>query len=261
MPTRPTPKSRSKSSVIVYHGISPPHPLLPALDVRLGCPRDEHEGRVAGVQMGRGGPPGRPPSSSRGSRRRASRPTPGSKEVAVDDQLTPPCETGRAGSLGRPAQRTRTPSQRPSSASGGAPRAIASRGAEVELLLLHHSSSSRAASHSCGETIGGKFIAPPPSGTRRRHRTGAPRGRAGDPSNPWPRSALPARARADASGPPPRASTTPVSSSTFTCLEMAGFDTPKPAVASPTVAGPCGEALDDATADRMRERSEWIVNH
>ena len=32
--------------------------------------------------------------------------------------------------------------------------------------------------------------------------------------------------------------TTPVSSSTFRCLEMAGFETPKPAVASPTVAGP-----------------------
>src|SRR5215210_2071297 len=32
--------------------------------------------------------------------------------------------------------------------------------------------------------------------------------------------------------------TTPVSSSTFTCFEIAGFDTPKPDVASPTVAGP-----------------------
>src|SRR4051794_747077 len=32
--------------------------------------------------------------------------------------------------------------------------------------------------------------------------------------------------------------TTPVSSSTFRCFEMAGFETPKPAVASPTVAGP-----------------------
>src|SRR6185312_14132168 len=31
---------------------------------------------------------------------------------------------------------------------------------------------------------------------------------------------------------------TPVSSSTFRCLEIAGFDTPKPSVASPTVAGP-----------------------
>src|SRR6185436_11002003 len=32
--------------------------------------------------------------------------------------------------------------------------------------------------------------------------------------------------------------TTPVSSSTFRCLEIAGFETPKPPVASPTVAGP-----------------------
>src|SRR5215218_3350060 len=32
--------------------------------------------------------------------------------------------------------------------------------------------------------------------------------------------------------------TTPVSSSTFTCLVIAGLDTPKPAVASPTVPGP-----------------------
>src|SRR3954453_6416787 len=31
---------------------------------------------------------------------------------------------------------------------------------------------------------------------------------------------------------------TPVSSSTLRCFEMAGFETPKPAVASPTVAGP-----------------------
>ena len=33
-------------------------------------------------------------------------------------------------------------------------------------------------------------------------------------------------------------SSTPASSRTFTCLEIAGLDTPKPAVASPTVAGP-----------------------
>src|SRR5215218_4074659 len=32
--------------------------------------------------------------------------------------------------------------------------------------------------------------------------------------------------------------TTPVSSSTFRCLEIAGFETPNPRVASPTVAGP-----------------------
>jgi hypothetical protein len=32
--------------------------------------------------------------------------------------------------------------------------------------------------------------------------------------------------------------TTPSSSSTFTCFEIVGFDTPKPPVASPTVAEP-----------------------
>ena len=42
---------------------------------------------------------------------------------------------------------------------------------------------------------------------------------------------------------------------------MAGLDTPKPPVASPTVAGPAGEALDDLATNRVRERLEWIVNH
>src|SRR5215210_3795506 len=45
--------------------------------------------------------------------------------------------------------------------------------------------------------------------------------------------------------------TTPVSSSTFRCLEIAGLDTPKPAVASPTVAGP------SARRSTMPRRIGW----
>src|SRR4051812_45153025 len=45
--------------------------------------------------------------------------------------------------------------------------------------------------------------------------------------------------------------TTPVSSSTFRCLEIAGLETPKPLVASPTVAGP------PARRSTMPRRMGW----
>jgi hypothetical protein len=45
--------------------------------------------------------------------------------------------------------------------------------------------------------------------------------------------------------------TTPVSSSTLRCFVIAGFDTPKPAVASPTVAGPA------ARRSTMPRRMGW----
>ena len=46
-----TPKSASKSSVSVYHGTLPAHPLLQARDVGLGRARHAGERRVASVQM------------------------------------------------------------------------------------------------------------------------------------------------------------------------------------------------------------------
>ena len=75
-----TPKSASKSSVIVYHGHVPAHPRLPALDVRLRRARDERERGVAGVQVGEVGDLVGDERAAGAAAARASRATPGSKK-------------------------------------------------------------------------------------------------------------------------------------------------------------------------------------
>ncbi len=116
-----TPKSASKTSVSVDHGIVPAHPRLAALDVGLRRARDVHERRVAGVEVREVGDLVRHeraaaaaalgPAAPRRARRRSGRRSAGGAR-----------RTGRSGSAGRPGPRTRSPSPRPSAASGGARR-------------------------------------------------------------------------------------------------------------------------------------------
>ena len=244
-----TSKSASKSSVSVYQGISQPIRAFQRSMSACGARETYAKRGVAGVQVSEvrdlvgheraAAAAALGPAVRRRARRRSGRRSAGGAP-----------RTGRAGSTGPSG-----PSKRYSfsTAIRGIRRrsaASASR-ARVSSFSLT-SSSSRAASHSCGDTIGGMFIsAPPPSGTHRRHRTGAPRGRAGDPSTRPPRSSALGSSESRCVRPSTTRVTTPVSSSTFRCLEIAGLDTPKPAGRFADRRRTCGEAFDDAAADRM----------
>jgi hypothetical protein len=135
-------------------GDLPAHPGLPALDVGLGGARDERERGVAGVEMGE-------MADLVGDHGAAAPATlgpagdPGLEEEAVDDQLTAPLEeveqTRRAVRTleavvllhGHPGHAAPVGGQR-------VPRSVSS--------FSFTNSSWRAASHSCGDTIGGVFI-------------------------------------------------------------------------------------------------------
>ena len=116
-----TPKSASKSSVIVNHGHLPAHALLQPRDVRLRRARGEHERGVAGVQVGDVGDlVGHHGAADAGVLGPAVHP--GLEERAVDDQLATPLEQVEQARLARRAPRTRSPCPPPATASVGARR-------------------------------------------------------------------------------------------------------------------------------------------
>ena len=151
-----TPKSASKLSVMVTQGIVPAHPRLQPRDVGLRRARGIDQRRVARVQMREVGRPGRRRANSRcrhapASRARRARRRRGRRSADGGPR------TGRAGSPCRPARRTHRPCPPPSTASAAA-RRPARRGRGSCAFSLTRSCS-RAASHSCGDTIGGVFMA------------------------------------------------------------------------------------------------------
>src|SRR3954451_11533804 len=224
----------------------PAHARLPAGDVRLGRARDEHERRVAGVEVrevgdlvGEGRAPG---AAALGEARDA-----GLVEEAVDDELAAPVEqveqacravraleavvlvdrhARHAAALGgervaRPGQLLLLGEQ---VGAGGLPLLRGHDGRQV------HSCSSRYSSTTSNRRS-----------QRERWRSIQSAASLSASGSSERRCVRPSTTRV----------TTPVSSSTLRCLVIAGFDTPKPAVAAPTVAGPA------ARRSTMPRRIGW----
>ena len=254
-----TPKSASKSSVSVYHGMLPAHPRLPALDVGLRRARDERERGVARVQVGEVGDlvgeegaaaaAAARASPPRRARRRSGRRSAGGAR-----------RTGRAGSPARPGPRS---AYSFSTAIRGIRRrsaASASR-ARVSSFSLT-SSSSRAASHSCGrddrrgvhrasfllQVLVDDVEQAPPEGALAIHPVGRLAEHVGLEREPV-RPALD-HARHDAR-----------LLQHLQVLGDRGLGHPEAAGGVADGRRACGEALDDAAADRVREGLERIVNH
>ena len=168
-----TPKSASKSSVMRVPGdVLPAHPRLDTLDVRLRRARDERERGVAGVQVGEVGDLVGHHGAADAAHARASRPRRARRRRGTRS-ADGGRRTGRAGSPCRRAPRTRSPSPRPATASAGARRPA--RHGRGSAPSPSRAVRWRAASHSCGETIGGVF-----TGSSQWSIPGTPRPTVGD---------------------------------------------------------------------------------
>src|SRR5215217_2948077 len=241
-------------------GHLPAHPRLPALDVLLRRPRDERQRGVAGVQVGEVrdliGEEGAAAASPLGPARHA-----GLVEEAVDDELAAPLEqveqARRAvGALEGVFLLHRHP--RHPAALGG--ERVAGAG---ELLLLHE------------HVLAGGFPFVRRNDPSHVHLDPCSFRYSSTTSNIRPQRArwrsIQSAASLSTSGssdsrcvrPSTTRFTTPVSSRTFRCFEIAGFETPKSAVAAPTVAGPlasrstiprrigCASALNESLTTRL----------
>src|ERR671914_1727893 len=213
----------------------PAHLRLPALDLRLRRARDEGERGVAGVQM-------RQVGDLVGQERAAAAAAfgialhAGVEEEAVDDQLAAPLEQVEQACFPvRTLERVVLLDGQP-----GHPAALGGErvaGAGVLLLLDQHPLPSglpllrrhdrRGVHHDLSSLMYSSTTS-----NRRPHRARCRSIQSAASLSAWgssdSRCVRPSTTRV----------TTPVSSRTFTCLEMAGLETPKPAVASPTVAEP-----------------------
>src|SRR4051794_8007629 len=229
-------------------GDVPAHPLLPASDVGLRRARDECECGVAGVQV-------RGVGDLVGEERAAGAPALGPaghawlEEEAVHDELAPAFEQvdqarGPVRSLEAVLLVDRHHRHAATLGGHGVTRAR-------ELLLLHE-----------------QLFAGGVPFLRRHDRWGVHRGPSSFRYSSTTSNRRPHRARwrsiqsaaslitswsSDSRCVRPSTTrvTTPVSSSTLRCLEMAGFETPNPLVASPTVAGP------EASLSTMPRRIGW----
>src|SRR5829696_1651745 len=241
-------------------GHLPSHPRRPALDVLLRRPRDERQRRVASVQVGEVrdlvGEEGAAAASALGPAGHA-----GLVEEAVHDQLAAPLEQVEQARRAIPALEGvallhRHPRHPPAL---GGQRVAGAR----DLLLLHQHLLARGVpflrrnnrSHVHSDPSSFRYSSTTSNIRPQRARWRSIQSAASLRTFGWSdsRCVRPSTTR----------STTPVSSRTFRCLEIAGFDTPKPAVASPTVAGPaasrstiprrigCDSALNESLTIRL----------
>src|SRR4051794_4961773 len=211
----------------------PAHPRLPVADVRLRRARDEHERRVPRVEV-------REVRDLVGEERAAGAAALGEArdaglvEEAVDDELAAALE--QVDEARRPVRALEAVVLL-----DGHPRHAAALGGErvagARVLLLFHEQVPAGLLPLLRGNDGRQvhsFSLRYSSTTSNRRSQRAP-GRS-------IRSAASLTASGSGErrwvGPSTTRVTTPVSSSTFRCLVIAGFDTPNPAVASPTVAGP-----------------------
>src|ERR687895_1091168 len=213
----------------------PAHLRLPALDLRLGRARDEGERGVAGVQVGE-------VCDLIGQERAAAAAAfgialhAGVEEEAVDDQLAAPLEQVEQACFPvRPLERVVLLDGHP-----GHPAALGGErvaGVGVLLLLDPHLLPSGLPLLRRHDWRGVHWD---PSSLRYSSTTSNRRPQRARWRSIQSAASLSAWVSSDSRCVRPSTTrvTTPVSSKTFRCLEMAGLETPKPPVASPTVAGP-----------------------